>query len=523
MARRTLHFIVLTIVVIAAGFVTARIIAAEPETVRTEAGLVSGVPGEHDPGVRVFKAIPFAAPPVGPLRWKAPTPAPHWEGVRRADKFAPSCLQPRRTGFLALIATSQRLGESSEDCLYLNVWTAARSDRDRRPVMVWFPGGGFTTGGASALVFDGEALARKGVIVVTTNYRLGVFGFFTHPELDRESAGRASGNYGLLDQVAALQWVKRNIAAFGGDPDRVTIFGQSAGAVGVFYQMASPLSRGLFHRAIGESGGGTSAATFGVAMKRDDALKAGVMLAESVRAQSLGDLRAIPADQLLQRSSGTGPIIDGTVVSDEVISVFRSGKQQNVPLLVGSNANEGGATTIPADEYLKQSKERFLDLFDRYVTLYPAASEEEARASQLTFAPDSMAWRMWTWADSHMKTGRSKTFIYTFARPAPPGDPEVGRAHHGAEAPYVFHNLDLFGHQWVAWDRQLEDIISSYWINFATFGDPNAPRLPKWPAYMTAHPYQVLILGDKVEVGPSRLNAEKIALFEAYYKQLLSK
>jgi para-nitrobenzyl esterase len=504
------------------------IVASGP--VRIDSGFISGTSGERWTDVRVFKGVPFAAPPLGALRWRPPQPVSRWGGVRAADRFAASCFQPPRTGFLATIATSQRLGPSSEDCLYLNVWTAAPSGRERRPVMVWFPGGGFTTGGGSALVFDGEAMARKGVVVVTTNYRLGVFGFFAHPQLDRESPTARSGNYGLMDQIAALEWVKRNIGSFGGDPNRVTIFGQSAGSVSVFYQMASPRTKGLFHRAIGESGGGTSGALFGVATKRDDALNAAVKLAQSVGAHSIDDLRAVPAAQLQQhwigdciRACGTGPIIDGSIVTDEVLRVFRAGGQHNVPLLVGSNAGEGGANTIPAADYLAQSRSRFEDLFEQYVNLYPAGTEEQAKASQLMYGPDSMAWRMWKWADLHATTSTSKTFLYIFSRGAPPGDPEAGQAHHGAEVPYVFHNLDLFHHQWADSDHELEKIISSYWVNFATSGDPNGAGLPQWPSYTGSGRDRAMILGDTVKVGPSRLDAQKVAFFDAYYARLLSR
>jgi para-nitrobenzyl esterase len=257
-------------------------------------------------------------------------------------------------------------------------------------------------------------------------------------------------------------------------------------------------------------------------MKRADALQAGVKLGESFGAHTISDLRGIAADQLLSDSSGTGPIIDGSVVTDEPIQLFRSGKQHDVPLLVGGNANEGSANTISATEYLKQSRERFVGVFDSFVKLYPGNNDEQAKASQLAFAPDSMAWRMWIWADSHAKTAKSKTFIYTFSRPAPPGDPEAGRAHHGAELPYVFHNTYRFNHQWADRDHELEKLISSYWVNFAVSGDPNGSNLPHWPRYDPSDSERVMILGDRVEFGRSSLDKAKITFFEAYYNQLLT-
>jgi para-nitrobenzyl esterase len=233
---------------------TAVLRAAVDEPVRLDTCLVSGVPGSN-PEIRVLKGVPFAAPPVGALRWRPPQPAAHWDGARKADQFSSTCLQPPRTGTSLLLPTAKRLGETSEDCLYLNVWTAAKSSLERLPVMVYIHGGGYRDGSGSGLVFDGEALAKKGIVLVTTNYRLGIMGFFAHPELTRESDHRTSGNYGLLDQMAALQWVQKNIVGFGGDRNRVTIFGQSAGSGSVLALMASPLTRGLFQRAIGESGG----------------------------------------------------------------------------------------------------------------------------------------------------------------------------------------------------------------------------------------------------------------------------
>jgi para-nitrobenzyl esterase len=529
MSRDALNFILLTIVLIAAELAGTRMTAAELEPVRIDTGLISGVSGEHDAGVRVFKGVPFAAPPVGPLRWRPPAPVPHWDTVRSADRFSAVCPQPPRTGNAALAGTSQRLGAAAEDCLYLNIWTAAKSSGEKRPVMVWFPGGGFTTGGGSALVFDGEALARKGVVVVTTNYRLGILGFLAHRDLTAESDHHSSGNYGLLDQVAALRWVQRNIQAFGGDPNNVTIFGQSAGATSVSYLMASPLGKGLFSRAIGESGGGTGGVfALWKVLKLTEAEDVGAELMKSLRARSLSDLRSIPADELVratagtgtnERVVGTGPIIDGWIVPQDISTVFQKRVEGRVPLLVGSTADDGGdARALPLDKYLEDSKKQYGGLFDTYIKLYPDGSDETIRRLNA----DTQAWRVWNWARMQSLSGERNVYLFSFSRPAPEGSPAPNRAYHGAEAFFVFHNLHLFMWSWKDLDRQLEEVISSYWVNFAKSGDPNGTNLPKWKAYTAAQQDRLMVLGDKVEVGPSRLNTEKIALFDAYYKQLLS-
>jgi para-nitrobenzyl esterase len=474
----------------------------------------------RDAGVRVFKAIPFAAPPVGALRWRPPQPVSGWTGVRNAKQFAPVCQQPARTGFAAAVGSGVRLGPSSEDCLYLNVWTAATSSGALLPVMVWFPGGGFATGGGSGLVFDGEALARKSIVVVTANYRLGVLGFFAHPELTNESERHVSGDYGLLDQVEVLQWVKRNITAFGGNPGNVTIFGQSAGATSVSYLMASPLAKGLFHRVIGESGGGTGG-TFSLdaTVKLKEAEQAGLRSAESLGAKSISELRSWRADDLVQRVEGTGPIVDGWFMPADVSAIYRSGKQNDVPLLVGSNADDSdGARAISSDEYIVRSRARYGALFDSYIRFYPGSTQEDIRFLN----GDTQAWRVLTWARQHAKTGRFNAYLYYFARRAPPNSPGGNRAYHGAELYYVFSNLHLFNQDWSEWDWTLENIISSYWVNFAFSGDPNGGMLPHWSPYMATESDRVMTLGDKVEMGRSRLDQAKINLFDAYYDQMLS-
>lgn len=494
--------------------------AADDATVKIDAGLLQGARGE-DARVRVFRGVPFAASPVGPLRWKAPQPVAKWEGVRKADQFAAVCSQPQRSGVSALLPTAPRLTPPSEDCLYLNVWTTAESADARLPVMVYFPGGGFTTGGGSGLVFDGEALAKKGVVLVTTNYRLGVFGFFAHPELTRESGHGASGNYGLMDQVAALQWVQKNISAFGGDPTRVTIFGQSAGSVAVLYQMVSPLGRGLFHRALGQSGGIRP----GPMMSRAKAEEAGLAVAQAVKATSLNELRAVAAADLLKASSGTGPILDGWFVREEPEETLRTRQHNDVPLLIGSNSEESNVllrSPAPMAKFVDESKAQYGALFNTFISLYPAGSEEQARTSQARAFDDRYAWGMWAWAHLQVSASTSRAYLYHFTR-RPPVDAPIPGAAHDAELYYVFGNLRLFKQQWAEWDRKLEATLSSYWVNFAANGDPNGAGLPLWPAYAKSHRDRVMILGDTVAVGGSPLDHAKLTFWEESHAKAMTK
>jgi len=498
--------------------------AATEAPVRIDAGLVAGVRGE-DPTVRVFKGVPFAAPPVGPLRWKAPQPVAHWDGVRRADQFAPVCSQPARSGVSALLPTAPRLTPPSEDCLYLNVWTAATADA-RLPVMLYFPGGGFTTGGGSGLVFDGEALAKKGVVLVTMNYRLGVLGFFAHPELTRESGHDASGNYGLMDQIAAMQWVRANIAAFGGDPQRVTIFGQSAGSASILFQVASPLTKGLFHRAIGESGGLRN----GPLPTRATAEADGVELGRTLDAPTIAVLRSKSAAELVKASAaGTGPTIDGWVLREEPEETIRKRQHHDVPLLIGSNAEESNVllrAPLPAAKYLEQSKLQYGPLSDQHLALYPGGSEEVAKTSQARAFDDRYAWSMWKWAGLHTASPTSRAWLYYFTR-RPPADAPIPGAAHDAELYYVFNNLRLFKQSWTDWDRSLENTLSSYWVNFATTGDPNGGppgrNLPQWPAFSADHSDRVMIFGDTVTVGPSPLDRTKVAFFDAAHAAAMAR
>lgn len=488
------------------------------DPVRLDSGLIAGTAG-RDSAVRVYRGIPYAAPPVDTLRWRAPQPAVPWQGVRMAGQFGPICMQSRsgRGGAAAPVPMS-------EDCLYLNVWTAAPAPGARRPVMLWLHPGGFTGGSGSSPATDGESLAKKGVVVVTINYRLGIFGFFSHPELTSESDRRASGNQGLQDQVAALEWVRRNIAAFGGDPKRVTIFGDSAGAMSVGDLMASPQARGLFEHAIAESG-----SYIGLSVNPmktlADAEQDGLQTAEKLGARSLAELRAKPAEELLRAARGGFPIVDGWFLPDDPAAIFAQGRQNDVPLLVGSNKDEGTFFLQPttAAASLERVHRRFGDLADTFLKLYPAGSDAEATNSQLAAFRDELGWVMRKWAELQTATGKSKAFLYYFTHEPPSGavSPRGGRASgatHGAEAQYVFENL-LGNRPWTELDRRLADTISSYWVNFASHGNPNGKGLPRWPAFDVRGSDRPMVLGDTVEVGPAP-NGSQLAFYEAWYRKV---
>jgi para-nitrobenzyl esterase len=478
------------------------------QPVRIDSGPIEGIPSAVA-GVMAFEGVPYAAAPVGKLRWAATQPAPIWPVVRNADRFMPACPQnymgPDSTAFFGDYEAK------NEDCLYLNVWTPAKTTGDKLPVMVWIHGGGFRVGSGTERLHHGEHLAAKGVVLVTFNYRLGVFGFLAHPELTKESGHNASGSYGLMDQVAALEWVKRNIAAFGGDPNRVMIFGESAGAGSVSYMQATPLAKGLFHAAVGESGGSFS----GRSVIRLAAAEAtGVRFAKAVGAASLAELRAKPTDELIRVSVGTAspgggaypftPNVDGYVVPEDVYLIFAKGRQNRVPGLVGSNSDEGTTLRTPPPVLDDASAQEQLK------TLYPAGTEEK-------IVSGGMLWTAKTWASLVTQTGDAKAYEYYFshAPPFPSGQPfardvtKLG-AHHSAEIIYVFNNLDIRKTRdwpYTDWDRKLAEIMSSYWVNFAATGDPNGKGLPAWPVW-SAEDTRVIEFGDKVLVKPLPRQAE---------------
>jgi para-nitrobenzyl esterase len=474
--------------------------SAAPDTVKLDSGQIAGATAG---GVRVFKGIPFAAPPVGDLRWKAPQPVAPWDGVRDAKTFSAECMQtlyPENSPYFRPAAAL------SEDCLYLNVWTTANSG-EKRPVMVWIHGGAWTRGSGSVPVYDGAALAKKGVVLVTTNYRLGVFGFMAHPELTAESPQHASGNYAILDHVAALKWVQKNIAAFGGDPTRVTIFGESAGSWSVNTTQATPLAKGLFHRAIGESGG-----QFAGTSKLADAEQGGVAVAKAVGAESLAALRAVPAEKLLAiQTFRTGVNVDGYVLPDTVRSLFAQKKQSDVPVLIGSNANEFTTLSNPAqfpkamDAYRQRVERQYGAAIKDYDAVYPVKTDADIAEALLGVGRDTtFTLEMRTWARMVTNAGR-KAFLYQFTR-VPPGPNPAWGAYHAAEIQYAFNNLA--GRPWATdVDRRLADQMSSYWVNFAITGEPNGKALPKWTPYdPTAEPY--LELGDTVQTKNHLLKAQ---------------
>lgn len=496
--------------------------------VRVETGLLSGVPGSV-PGVMVFKGVPFAAPPVGDLRWRAPQPSAQWDGVRKADQFGPGCIQKVVGSRPPWTEEFMHQGPVSEDCLYLNVWTAAKSADERRPVLVYIHGGGFNEGSGSVLVYNGENLAKKGLVVVTVNYRMGVLGFFAHPALTAESGHNSSGNYGLLDQIAALRWVKDNIAAFGGDPNRVTVSGQSAGAFSVEYLTASPLAKGLFQRAIVESG---PEALFGSYPARAsqtlaDLEQAGLKFGEAKGAHSIQELRAMSPDQVTAPVEGRfrfWPIVDGWVLPAEVSTVFAERKQNDVPTLTGMNSDEGSASPtygkVKADDFREQAHKQYGAMTDTFLKLYPASTDAESGLSEKAVGRDRGIAALEAWAVDRAKTAKTNAYVYYFDRAIPwPEHPEFA-AFHTSEVPYVFDNLNLLNRPWEAVDRKLADEMSSYWVNFAATGNPNGGDLPAWPAYR-GEPGQVMELG--AHIGPRELlDSAKRAFYHEQFAKLAS-
>ncbi|RAJ08806.1 para-nitrobenzyl esterase [Chitinophaga skermanii] len=480
--------------------------------VRTQNGIVEGTYTAKTK-VTTFKGIPFAAPPVGDLRWKEPQPAANWEGVRKADTFGPKAMQKPIFGDMGFRANGM-----SEDCLYLNVWTPASSSNEKLPVLVYFYGGGLMAGDGSEPRYDGEAMAAKGIVSVTINYRLGVFGFFAHPELTKESAHHSSSNYGYLDQTAALQWVKANIAAFGGDPNKVTIAGESAGSISVSVQMASPLAKGLIAGAIGESGAAINPTLVPIPLA--DGEKNGVKFGEIVGAKTLAELRAIPAEKLLDLAfkPGNPPMsatIDGYLLPKSLVEIFNAKEQANIPLLVGWNSAEipymallRGKTPTP-ENYAAAVKEQFPKEYEAILKVYPGNNEQEILENATALASDRfISYSTWKWADLHARNSEQPVFRYLFSRVRPamtakmgnaqpglaggvvkgdpnkkPEPPKFEGASHASEIEYALGNLPLNDvYAWTPDDYKVSETMLNYFANFVKKGNPNGAKLPNWDA-----------------------------------------
>jgi len=456
--------------------------AAVPAT--TVAGGKLG--GIQEGGVRAFKGVPYAAAPVGALRWQAPQPAPAWDGVRQASAFGPRCMQ------LPLFADMVfRSGGVSEDCLTLNVWTPANRAAERLPVLVYFYGGGLVAGDAAEPRYDGAAMARQGIVAITVNYRLGAFGFMAHPLLSAESPHKTSGNYGFMDQAAALRWVRDNVAAFGGDPQRVTIAGESAGSYSVSAQMASPLACDLVAGAIGESG-----ALFGMnplpTLAAGEAL--GQRFAGQLNASTLTELRAVPAATLLQATAGPaaprfGAIVDGYVLPRQPAAIYAAGEQAHVPLLAGWNSAEGGADSIlgqggTTEAAFRAGLERLYGPQAGAARLAYAGDVE--RAARELASDRFIGFGTWRWIDAHARSGGKPVYRYYYTQPRPAshaGGPAANGAGHSVEIEYALGNLD--GNTVYAWtdaDRALSRQLQGYFANFIKTGNPNGAGLPQWPA-----------------------------------------
>ena len=456
------------------------------DTVRVEGGQISGTVSSAG-NIHVFKGIPFAAPPTGALRWKAPQPVRPWTGVKTCVAFGPSPMQNSPAPFSMWSEEFLIPKEPiSEDCLYLNVWTGAAAPAEKRPVLVWIYGGGFVSGGSAVPIYDGEAMAKKGVLFVSINYRVGIFGFFAHPELTKESDHHASGNYGLMDQIAALKWVQKNIAAFGGDPGNVTIAGQSAGSMSVNALVASPLAKGLFKRAIGESGASFTRGNASLANAEED----GIRTMATLKATSLSHLRTLPADQLIKGGQGfRGPIVDGYVLPEAILDIFKTGNENRVDLLTGWNQDEGlvFGPMMNAENFRKDAQQKYGADADAFLKYYPAATDDGATASQLNFSRDMIfGVQNYQWANIQSGQG-SKVYVYRFTR-KPPATGEYVKygAFHTAEVPYAYDNLNFVHRPWEPADRALATEMSAYWANFVMKGDPNGAGLPVWDRYTTA-------------------------------------
>ncbi|HRV89020.1 MAG TPA: carboxylesterase family protein [Prolixibacteraceae bacterium] len=485
----------------------------QPGQVRVEGGWIQGTVTED---LTIYKGIPFAAPPVGELRWQAPQPVNPWKGILQTTEYAPAPMQ----------AGNPPSGKS-EDCLYLNVWTPAQSPKEKLPVLVWIYGGGFSFGSTSEPVHNGEHLARKGVVLVSIAYRVGQLGFLAHPELSAEDPNDVSGNYGILDQIAGLRWIRDNIAAFGGDPGRVTIFGESAGGISVSMLCASPLAKGLFHGAISQSGGSfgpTRPVTFpGENMKTlEQAEQAGVEYVNKTGAASLADLRKMDADKLpMEWGMGNAwPIVDGYVIPDDQHRMYEAGNYNDVPVLIGYNSDEG--LSFPSgrtpEEAIAGVKKRFGPFADTLMQAYPFGENSVSRSARNLMRDAAFGWHTWAWANLQTETGKSPVYFYYFDQhPDYPADsPRADHGTpHGVDVAYVFMHLDTNNPDVPEKGKEVSGMMGTYWTNFAKYGHPNGEGVPEWPAFTKENPL-VMHLAATVQPIPVPDEAA-LKVLDAYF------
>lgn len=494
--------------------------------ISTDKGEVEGT-YNSETGIYSYKGIPFAKAPEGDLRWKAPQPREEWEGTFDATEFGAICMQGEPVSFSMwtqeFIAPA---GNMSEDCLNLNIWTKEGTVDSNRPVIVFIHGGGFSSGSGSVPIYNGEKMAEKDVVFVTINYRVGILGFLAHPELTEESPNNASGNYGLMDQITALEWVQTNISNFGGDPNNVTIAGQSAGSFSVNYLVSSPLASGLFHKAIAESGAALlPSARLTIDNSLSSAEERGLDAISSLGVSGISELRKLPADSLLtvQRQFGT-PIIDGYVIPDQIYTLFREGNYNDVPLLTGWNEDEGFSfgPAPNAEQFRQNIQNQFEEDADDVLELFSAETDSAAQRSQKDLSMlNTFGLQNWKWVQMQNQTGNSPVYLYHFTRDLPyTSEQQDFGAFHTGEVPYAYNTLHTSDRPWSQADRDLAEMMSSYWVSFAEDGDPNSEGLPEWPV-AESDEYQTMFFGDslRVETVPMR---EQLELLDRIYIERLN-
>jgi para-nitrobenzyl esterase len=511
----------LVLAAIALSLSAPALVLGQMTATRVREGKLSGVRSGH---VGAFLGVPYAAPPTGEMRWKPPAPASAWDSVRKADALPPSCQQTvTPNGFGPWTHEYAVANAVSEDCLYVNVWTPAKAAGAKLPVLVWIHGGAFTSGSASVPIYDGSALAAKGIVVIGINYRVGLYGFLAHPELTAESLVHASGNYGLLDQIAALKWIKANASAFGGDPSRITIAGQSAGAASVHYLISSPLAKGLFIRAIAQSGSGIGLTV----PARSTAERTGVALAQAAGARTIADLRRMSPSELeaaagkMSASAGGGlafaPVVDGLVLTD---AAMVGATTNDTPILTGMTADETTGLNpvfgqINSTDFKKMIENTYGPHASGVSALYPVANDVEAKITAAALERDRGLASMAIWAERRLHSSANPIYLYLWNHAEPGPDSSRYGAFHSSEIPYVFGTLDRSPERpFKDLDRRLSALLGSYWVNWVKTGNPNGAGLPVWPRY-TLEQKQILEIGATTSAR-AVLPAAKLEVFERY-------